>query len=159
VFREYGVDPLERHFVEDVMTKDVVTISGTCTVRDVMRDYFGVGQRHRGYPVVRGVQVLGVLDRSTLDALPPEALERSVAELFTGKNTLNVFATPAETCRAVALRLAADGLERIAVVEDAVSRRLIGILTRSDLLKPSTLVHEEDFRREKVFGGVRKPSS
>ncbi len=152
VFREYGVDPLERHFVEEVMTKEVVTIRGTQSVRDVLHTYFGSAQRHRAYPVVDGVRLLGVLDRSVLDAVPPEDLDRPVAEALAADGRPVIVALPGETCRAAAVRLAAEGLERVAVVNDAVSRRLVGILARSDLLKPSTLVHEEDFRREQILG-------
>ncbi len=150
VFREYGVDPLERHFVEEVMTKDVVTIPGAQLVRDVWQSRFGASQPHRAYPVVDGVKLLGMLDRSVLEALPPEALDRPIAEVFVGggRGPAVSFTTPGETCRAIALRLAAGGLERVAVVDDAASRRLVGILSRSDLLKPSSVVHEEDFRRE-----------
>jgi CBS-domain-containing membrane protein len=63
---------------------------------------------------------------------------------------------PSDTCRAVALRLAALGLERLPVVDDSVSRRLVGLVSRSDLLKPSHVLHDEDVRRERVFGFSRR---
>ncbi len=46
-------------------------------------------------------------------------------------------ALPGETCRTIANRLAVHGLERVPVVTDAQSRRLVGIISRSDLVKPS----------------------
>ncbi len=156
VFREYGVDPLERHFVEEVMTREVVTIAGTELVRDVLHNYFGSSQRYRAYPVVQDSRLLGVLDRSMLNACPPENLDTPVSELFAGDGAGRIFTTPGETCRSVALRLAADGLERMAVVDDPANQRLVGILTRSDLLKPSSVVHEEDIRREQPFNGAQK---
>jgi H+/Cl- antiporter ClcA len=159
VFREYGVDPLERHFIEEVMTRDVVTIPGTQLLRDVLPIYFGSGQRHRAYPVVQGTQLLGVLDREILHCLPREAHDRPVSELLAVEVLHSSFATPGDTCRAVASRLAAAGLERLPVVDDSVSRRVIGIVSRSDLLKPSSTVHDEDFRREQVFGRSRKPQA
>jgi hypothetical protein len=51
----------------------------------------------------------------------------------------------------VALRLAAGNLERMAVVGDPVTRRLVGIVSRSDLLKPARHLHEEEEHRERVF--------
>ena len=56
----------------------------------------------------------------------------------------------------VALRLAALGLERSPVVDDSASRQLVGLVSRSDLLKPSHVVHDEDVRRERVFGFLRR---
>jgi len=155
VFREYGVDPLERHFIEDIMTRDVMAIPGAQAVREAVNAYFGSGQKHRGYPVVQEGRLLGMLDRTALSNLSPAALERPVAEIFASVASPAQFALPGESCRAVAMRLAAEGLERVAVVDGPQTRRLIGMVTRSDLLKPSTLVHEEDFRREQLFGRLQ----
>jgi chloride channel protein, CIC family len=150
VYREYGVDPLERHFVEEVMTKEVVAIPATQQLRSVWATHFGATQRHRAYPVVEGERLLGILDRSLLESMPAHALDRSAGDLFTSDKAPTLFyTTPGETCRGIALRMAAEQLERIAVVDDPVSRRVVGILARSDLLKPATVVHEEDFRRER----------
>ena len=45
-------------------------------------------------------------------------------------------------------RLAVHGLERLPVVSDAQSRRLVGLISRSDLVKPSLAFFEEEERRE-----------
>ncbi len=159
VFREYGVDPLERHFVDEIMTRQVVTIPAAQSVRDVCSSYFGPGQRHRAYPVVNGALLVGMLDRGLLDALPGEALDRPVGELVAGTGAGGEFAVPGDTCRAAASRLAAGNLERLPVLDDGASRRVVGIVSRSDLLKPSSLVDDEEFRREQVFGRPRKAAS
>lgn len=57
-------------------------------------------------------------------------------------------ALPHETCRLVATRLAVHGLERLPVVADRKSMRLIGIVSRSDLIKPSLGHFEEEHKRE-----------
>lgn len=41
-----------------------------------------------------------------------------------------------ETCRVAAERMAASGIGRLSVLSDEDGRRLVGIVTRSDLLKP-----------------------
>ncbi len=156
VFREYGVDPLERHFVDEVMTRDVVTIPATQLVREAMADHFGPSQRHRAYPVTQGARLVGMLDRAMLAALPKEALDRPVSELLAANDSPGAFAVPGDTCRAAASRLAAGGHERLPVVDEGASRRLVGIVSRSDLLKPSRVVHDEDSRREQVFGRIRR---
>jgi len=151
VFREYGVDPFERHFVEEVMTRSVVTIPASMRAADAVRAYFGSSQQHRAYPVVLKGQLIGMLDRAALRLLAPQMLERPIGELFAEQPTVE-YATPADTCRKAALQLAASGLERMPVVDDALSRQVVGIVSRSDFLKPSHWLHEEDVQRERVFG-------
>lgn len=67
------------------------------------------------------------------------------------------YALPGETCRAVAQRLAAAGQERLPVVDDPVSLRAVGIVSRSDLLKPMRAQHEEESLRERVFHVMGPP--
>lgn len=149
VFREYGVDPLERNFVADVMTRELVTVPAHLRVRDVMVGYFGLEQRHRAYPVVQDGRLLGLIDRTSLAAAHGAALDRPVGELFIGAPTDIVL--PGSTCRAAAQQLAYSGRERLGVVADTESLELVGIVSRSDLLKPARSLHEEEVLREGVF--------
>jgi H+/Cl- antiporter ClcA len=149
VFREYGVDPLERHHIDEVMTRTVISVEGELSAADVLRTYFGPSQAHRGYPVLSEGLLLGVVDRECLSRIEPEALSGSVAGLFAGHSP--EFALHAETCRAVASRMAALGLERLPVVESQEVPRLIGIVTRSDLLKATRHLYEEEWRRERFL--------
>jgi chloride channel protein, CIC family len=148
VFREYGVDPLERHFVEEVMTRAVVAIPAELTLAEVRGRFFGSSQRHRAYPVVADGRLLAMLDRETVMAAA-EPLT-TVRAALAGAPAPD-YACAAETCRAVAQRLAAAGSERVPVVDDPVSLRVIGIVSRSDLLKPMRAQHEEESLRERVF--------
>ena len=70
-----------------------------------------------------------------------------IAGLF-GANA-PVMALPDETWRIVATRLAVHGLERLPVVADSQSRKLVGIVSRSDLIKPSLAFFDEEQRRER----------
>jgi chloride channel protein, CIC family len=151
VFREYGVDPLERYFVDEVMTREVVTIDARQPLLSVLHAHFGVEQKFRAYPVVLDGQLVGMVDRSILNDLKDEDLGRSLSELLDGKAPA-AFVLPGDTCRAVSGRLAAEGLERLPVVDHPESRRVVGIVSRSDLLKPSRVLHEEENQRERVFG-------
>jgi CBS domain-containing protein len=47
--------------------------------------------------------------------------------------------------------MAAFGLERLPVVEAAGSAKLVGIVTRSDLLKVTGHLYDEESRRERFF--------
>jgi hypothetical protein len=69
-------------------------------------------------------------------------------------------AFPGETCRNVAARLAATGLDRVPVVDDAKTYRLLGLVSRHDLVKPLLSVFTEEgereqFRRVWLPGGAR----
>ena len=48
-------------------------------------------------------------------------------------------------------RMAIQHAERLPVVADAESRRLLGIISRSDLLKPAHTAFHEEHVRERLF--------
>ena len=148
IYREYSIDPLERHFVEEVMTRNVATIDAATSAEAALRGYFGVRQKYRAYPVVDAGVLVGMADRALLDALAPERRGVAVGTLFT-QSRFEV-AVPGETCRNVAARLAVAGLDRVPVVDDAKSGRLLGIVSRHDLLKPSASVFTEEGEREQL---------
>ncbi|WP_322094393.1 chloride channel protein [Paraburkholderia bannensis] len=148
IYREYGVDPLERHYVDEVMTREVDTIDADVSVREALARYFGATQRHRALPVVRDGRVLGVADRAMLEAVQAdESFDRPIGILFAGRNA--DVALPEETCRQIAARLAVHGLERLPVVSARESMQLMGIVSRSDLVKLSLAHFEEETRRER----------
>jgi len=149
IYREYGIDPLERHIVAEVMTREVETLDGQASVEGALERHFGATQRHRAFPVLVGGRFIGMIDRATLAAgLGRPGIGR-VADLF-GAN-VPAMALPDENCRIIATRLAVHGLERLPVVSDAQSRRLVGIVTRSDLIKPSLAIGEEEQTTERFF--------
>jgi len=156
IYREYSVDNLERVRVEEVMTTNVATVPGAMTVHDVLATYFGPQQQFRGFPVVgQGGELLGMVDRSTLaTALGTDPQGRqTLASIVTPPA---VVALPGETGRVIATRMAVNGVERLAVVADEDRRRLIGIVSRSDLVNPSARYFEEEEKRERLthFGGA-----
>ncbi|MGV7208783.1 chloride channel protein [Oxalobacteraceae bacterium A2-2] len=143
IYREYGVDPLERHSVAEVMSAAPHTVDVHARLQDVLASHFGAGQRHRAYPVLRDGALVGMLDRQALQARPQARL---VSELYGVYPP--AYALPDETCRTLASRLAVLGLERLPVVEDGQSLRLVGIVSRSDLVKPALDVHGEEQERQ-----------
>ena len=154
IYREYGVDPLERHYVDEVMTAPVESIDAGMTVGATLQTFFGANQLRRAYPVVRDNAVIGVADRALLERFCGENAEAAqaqramnLADVF--GQTAPAFALPSETCRLVATRLAVHNLERLPVVADRNSMRLVGIVSRSDLVKPSLSHFEEEHKRER----------
>ncbi|TKC86234.1 CBS domain-containing protein [Trinickia terrae] len=151
IYREYGVDPLERHYVDEVMTRSVQTIDADTTVREALLSFFGPMQTHRAYPVVRDGALAGIADRDTLTAWqngergfgPDTRIGEALATQSTPVALIN------ESCRTVATRLAVHGLERLPVVDDRESMRLAGIVSRSDLVKTSLAHFDEEHKKER----------
>ncbi|MFL6634229.1 MAG: chloride channel protein [Massilia sp.] len=142
IYREYGIDPLERHSVAEVMSTNVLHIDAGATIGDVLATHFGPAQKHRGFPVTRDGLVVGMVERNTLDG---HASTMPVGDLF-GANPPLV-ALPGETCRAVATRLAVHGIERLPVVAQTGHAQLLGIVSRSDLIKATATLHDEEHER------------
>jgi H+/Cl- antiporter ClcA/CBS domain-containing protein len=142
IYREYGIDPLERHSVAEVMTAKVRSIDAGASVAGVLVTHFGPGQAHRAYPVIRGGALVGMVSREALDGQPPET---PVGDLFGA--AAPAVALAGETCRAIATRLAVLGLERLPVVAEANSLALVGIVSRSDLIKATAVLHVEEHER------------
>jgi H+/Cl- antiporter ClcA/CBS domain-containing protein len=142
IHREYGIDPLERLTVQEVMVRKLKTIDAGMTAADALASHFGSGQVHRAFPVVQNGCYVGMLDRAALQKHQGLGGNRPVVELF-GEN-IPVMALPDENCRAIATRLAVHGLERIPVVQNAESRELVGLVSRSDLVNPSGSLFDEE---------------
>ena len=149
IFREYNVDPLERLRVEDVMTLDVVTVGAGLAVNELAKQFFGPTQKHRGYPVIddKGM-LLGVVTGG--DVLKATDADDLTAADLVARTAL--VARPKESCRLAAERMAVEGVGRLLVVAAGAEGPLLGILTRSDLLKARMrAVHEEE-KFERVLG-------
>jgi CBS domain-containing protein len=158
VSREYTVDPLERVNVSEVMTADAVTVPAKATVRELLNDYFlARGRRHQAYPVVDADgALLGVVTRANLledwaaGGSRAGAEDLIIAYDLIHRTPITVF--PWESCRTAAERMAAAGVGRLPVVDPDAPRKVIGIVTRSDLLKPRARQVEEEVKRERFFG-------
>jgi len=155
--REYSVDPLEMLTLRAVMTTGVETISPSMPVSELVeRCFSGTGpRRHQGFPVVDGDgNLLGIVTRSNLLDSPDEATNgRVVADVM---ETAPLVGYPDETCRSAAEKMAQAGVGRIPVVDPANPRHVVGIVTRSDLLKSRARFIDEEHRRERFFGRARE---
>lgn len=153
IYREYGVDPLERQHVDEVMTHATVAIPASLTIAETLERYFGASQMHRCYPVVDiEYGLMGMIERSSFS--PQADGGNALTTLFNPgylEQSAALVALPSETCRIAAARMASHHLERLPVVSDLQSRRLIGIISRSDLIKPSRLFFDEEQKRERLL--------
>ncbi|WP_020205636.1 chloride channel protein [Cupriavidus sp. WS] len=152
VYREYGVDPLERQHVADLMTTAVVSVDGEQAVGALWPRHFGEHAPHRAYPVVCGGRVAGMLERNALRGREDSPLRGRELMMPLGAEQVLL---PAHTARAAAGRMAALGVGRLPVVADAESMRLVGVVSLRDLLHPSGQVLDEETRRERLRGAGR----
>lgn len=157
IYREYSVDPQERVFVEEVMTANVVSIPADLSLDAIEARYFSAAQQHRAFPVItaHGV-VLGMLDRAHLVQARSGHAHITVDSLF---DKAAPYALPTETCQAVARRMASLHLERLPVVQDHDERKLVGIISRSDLVKPTGISFLEEHVQERLMGRRRRPAA
>lgn len=143
IFREYTVDPLETYRVSEAMTESALTIPESFPASEIYERYFSSSQKHRGFPVVdANEKLLGILTIS-------DVMEMSISKpdaTLTARDLIRldpIVAHPEETCREAAERMAESGIGRLPVLSGG---KLIGIITRSDLLKPRLLRFEEERR-------------
>ena len=149
VLREYSVDALEFLLAGQVMTPDPATLPGTMTLSDAV-EFFSEEAQHRSYPVVdeRG-RLLGLVSRT--DALrwkqDGRRLSGQLADVLSDASTLVAY--PETPSGEVADMMVESGTGRVPIV-DPDTRKIVGILSRQDLLK----VRSAQKRGEKVRPGA-----
>ena len=151
--REYSVDPLEILFVHEVMRTKVVVLPAASTLGEVAQllrtDH---RQEQRLLPVVNAEgEFAGVVTRGDIrrrleqDGEP--ALTTSVYDL---RRTSVVEAYADEPLRVVVYRMAEKGCTRMPVL-DRATRKFLGLVALSDLLKARARHLEEERRRERTL--------
>ncbi len=156
ISREYGVDPYELTRVGEIMARGVESFPADMPVSRAL-DVIGEG-RHRAYPVLDAVgRPVGMATRA--DAL------RWTAEGADGGGSLGgrlsdaalpVLHPDDTASRAIDAMLSAD-CGRLAVTDQATGR-LVGIVTRKDLLQVRAGVVRGDSERSRPYGRRRRPS-
>jgi H+/Cl- antiporter ClcA/CBS domain-containing protein len=134
---EYGADFFDQVLVRDAATKDVVTLAASDTIEKVRSWLHEHAEEssHQGYPVVdANGDLIGVVTRREL--LNGAAASDTLAKL--------IHRPPAVVFDDSSLRDAIDhlvreGIGRLPVVARTSPRKVIGILTRSDILSANAL--------------------
>lgn len=148
--REYSSDPLEILFVREVMRTSVVALPENARQHD-LAGHLHADQGHGQtlYPVIDSdLHLLGVVTRRRLNELADRSKDGDL-EATMDRNP--VLAYPDEPLRAVVYRMAETGRTRLPVVDSPENRKLLGIVSLSDLLKARTRNLEEERTRERVL--------
>ncbi|TMA54071.1 MAG: chloride channel protein [Deltaproteobacteria bacterium] len=153
--REYAIDPLEILFVREVMRMNIVTLPVNISPKDLAQqihsDHGRRGQRL--YPVVDNTgHLTGVVTSTNLQELLQEQRADGSSHQLTELVEANpVVAYPDEPLRAVVYRMAETGLTRFPVVERNDPRKLLGMISLTDLLKARVRNLEAEQRRERLL--------
>ena len=133
VLREYSVDALEFMQAGQLMTRDPETLLGTMPLPEVVR-FFADEATHRSYPVVDSAgRLLGLVSRTdALEWKVGRPTEGRLADALSDAST--VCAYPETPCGEVADMMVETGVGRVSIV-DHQSRKVVGIISRQDLLK------------------------
>ena len=117
--------------VEEVMTKNLLTVPPDLTVQQLVNEYFLV-HPHGGYPVVQGDQLLGIVTMSSVRSITRERreIERVSQAMVPFERIVTIGPTAS----------AADAMQKIAqanvgrlLVTDG--QKILGVVTRGDLMK------------------------
>lgn len=129
---EYSTDPLDHVLVRDIASSPVITLKKAQSIRDV-QEWIASGAQgssHQGFPVVDEFdRLVGVLTRR--DFLSIDSTGSRVADLIT---QLPRFVYDDCTVRQAADHMVNHDIGRLPVVNRVGKPRIVGIITRSDVL-------------------------
>ena len=126
------IDIMESLLVKDAMRKDVQTVSENKSVKALIA--LMQTSRHAGFPVLdSNGNLSGIVTLKDLrDKVEHDKLEKTIGEIATKDISV---AYPEETLNDVLKRLASKDIGRLPVVSRSDNRKLLGIVTRSDIVK------------------------
>jgi CBS domain-containing protein len=137
VTNDYEVDPTRMATVDDVMTRDVETIPSTAGI-DSARETLYSG-RHSAYPVVdESGACVGIVSRTDVLTVELHPERSTVLELA---STDVVGVAPGTTVRDALGVMLSEDVEHLPVLDGS---RLVGICTRSDVLRAKAVQFEQE---------------
>jgi tRNA nucleotidyltransferase (CCA-adding enzyme) len=153
----HAAPPLTR--VADLMSYGVQTLNANVQVGDVVRKMRRIG--HEGFPVLENGRVVGLLTRRDADRAVEHGLgQLTVREIMTGGN---VTLSPDDPVSSLEQRMVESGWGQIPVLSE--DGRLIGIVTRTDLIKHWARTHPtlpapppDIVTEERIFHVLGKPA-
>lgn len=145
VITEYSADFLERLLVREYSTRTVVTLPDDATVAATRAWLSGAdASTHQGFPVIDGTgRLVGLLTRR--DILNPVAADD--AQLRTLIRRTPTVITGRHSLRDAADKMVQARVGRLPVLADDGSGRVVGIISRSDLLAAHERRLDETGRR------------
>ena len=117
--------------VKEIMNSKVVSISPTLTIADAVEQYFSK-YTHRGFPVTKDGMIQGIITFEDLkNFMEDESQSTLVGDVMTPKDKM-ILVSPDEPAVEAILKFSKNDIGRLPVLS---GDRLVGIITRSDLMK------------------------
>jgi chloride channel protein, CIC family len=131
---EYALDHLARVLVREAASSDVVTIAARDPI-DHVRAWLAADRsraKHQGFPVLDDHgELVGLVTRR--DLLDPAADDTAPTRTLVSRAPVVIYED--NTLREAADQMVREGVGRLPVVRRDAPRRIVGIITRSDLLE------------------------
>ncbi|HEX7775788.1 MAG TPA: chloride channel protein [Parvibaculum sp.] len=152
--REYSVDPFELLRVGEVMVKTVDTLPSAMTVDEAVTFFTTGERRHKSYPVVDDAgRVIGMAARADILRWRTES-DHGPATLYEVVSDASlIVGYPDEVLGRLADLMVETDLGRIPIVTRD-EHRLIGLMTRKDMLRIRAVAHAAENDREAFFGSA-----
>lgn len=151
-----AVNVLDVVDVREIMTKQVESVTASSPVRHVVEKRFTTG--HQGYPVVDDLgSLVGIITATDMRRKVKEGdLDRPVSEFMTVDV---VTVTPSTSAHEALTEMVRMDVGHLPVVDDKDARKLVGFLTRTDLVGVEKRVIAEEERQEPELRGIfrRRP--
>ena len=150
ILQEYTVDPLDLQQAGQLMTPDPATLPADMTVHAALR-FFTEEATHRSYPVVDAEgRLVGLASRSDALRWKAGAFDEGATLTETLSDASQTTAYPETPCGVIADLIVEMGVARVPIV-DRERHKVVGILSRQDLLKARRAQRTSETRRSR-FG-------
>jgi H+/Cl- antiporter ClcA/CBS domain-containing protein len=158
ITREYSVDPFQLMRVREVMVDQVDTLPADMPVDEAVAFFTSKDRRHRIYPIVDAAgRLVGMAPRAEILRFVTEGPHQgqTLCEVLSDPAVLT--ARPDELVGRVAERMVEHDVGRSPVVDE--QGRVIGLITRKDLLRVHGRARALEAEREAVFVFGPRPSA
>jgi CBS domain-containing protein len=130
-------DALAKVKVEDIMTKNVKTVPQNMTISQLLD--LMAKQHHIGYPVVNhDGEPVGVVTLEQASRISKEKRTTTLVSQIVSRKPVTVY--PGETALDAFKKMSAHEIGRVLVVDSADPKKLLGIITKVDLMH--TLINQ-----------------
>jgi Zn-dependent protease/CBS domain-containing protein len=119
---------LENILVRDIMTRNVVSVSPSMNVEDLVKFMFE--KKHMGYPVMEGDSLKGIVTFTDIQRVP--YVERSVAQVSDIMTRDVISVSPDAQASDVLKLVSSKNIGRVVVIDNG---SVVGILSRTDLVR------------------------
>jgi CIC family chloride channel protein len=129
--REMTIDILELVKVKEAMVSDIITVDPATKVQTVLNLVHKYG--HLGYPVLDNLNLVGIVTFEDAEKVPIDKRDNVRVEEIMSRSLIVTYED--ENLEIALRRLLDNNIGRLPVVEREDQKRLLGLLTKSDIIR------------------------